>query len=82
MDKLQKISDYEKKLLTGEAVAESPRQIIRDVSSGKILSNGKVEPVNLPVFLIQRTETNIFYNDTDVKALLREVRAQASSVIQ
>lgn len=82
MDKLQKISDHEKKLLTGEAVAESPRQIIRDVSSGKILSNGKVEPVNLPVFLIQRTETNIFYNDTDVKALLREVRAQASSVIQ
>ncbi|MEN4559529.1 hypothetical protein ABEG45_22440 [Pantoea agglomerans] len=82
MDKLQKISDYEKKLLTGEAVAESPRQIIRDVSSGKILSNGKVEPVNLPVFLIQRTETNIFYNDTDVKSLLREVRAQASSIIQ
>lgn len=47
MNKLQNISDHEKKLLTGEAVAESPRQIIRDVSSGKILSNGKVEPVSL-----------------------------------
>lgn len=82
MIKLRKISDLEKKLSTGEAVAEPPRQIIRDVSSGKILSNCKVEPVNLPVFLIQRTETNIFYNDTDVKALLREVRTQASRVIQ
>jgi len=45
------------------------------------LSNGKVEPVNLPVFLIQGTETSISYNDVDVKALLREVRTQASRVI-
>lgn len=82
MNKLRKISDYEKKMSMGEAVAEAPRQIIRDVSSGRILSNGKVEPVNLPVFLIQRTETNIWYNDIDVQSLIKEVRTQASRVTE
>ncbi|PNC07372.1 hypothetical protein CK477_22505 [Enterobacter cloacae] len=82
MNKLRKISDYEKKLSTGEAVAEVPRQIIRDASSGRILSNGKVEPVNLPVFLIQRTETNIWYNDIDVQSLINEVRTQAGRVTE
>lgn len=82
MNKLQKISDREKITSTGEAVAEAPRQIIRDVSSGKILSNRTVSPVTLPVFLIQRTEISLYYNDIDVSTLLREVRTQASSVIQ
>ena len=82
MNKLRKISDYEKKISTGEAVAEAPRQIIRDVSSGRILSNCKVEPVNLPAFLIQRTETNIWYNDIDVQSLINEVRTQAGRVTE
>lgn len=82
MNKLKKISELERKVSTGEAVVEAPRQITREVSSGKILSNELVAPVNLPVFLIQRTETNIWYNDIDVQSLIREVRAQASRVIE
>lgn len=82
MNKIQKMSEIERMLSTGEAVAEAPRQPIREVSSGKILSNAIVKPVNLPAFLIQRTETNIWYNDIDVQSLIREVRAQASQVIE
>ena len=82
MNKIQKMSEIERMLSTGEAVAEEPRQPIREVSSGKILSNAIVKPVNLPTFLIQRTETYIRYNDIDVQSLIREVRAQASRVIE
>ncbi|HED1421666.1 TPA: hypothetical protein R4S64_003720 [Kluyvera georgiana] len=82
MNKLKKMSELERKVSTGEAVVEETRQVIREVSSGKILSNGIVKPVNLPAVLIQRTETNIWYNDIDVQSLIREVRAQASRVIE
>lgn len=82
MNKIQKMSEIERKVSTGEAVVEETRQVIREVSSGKILSNGIVKPVNLPAFLIQRTETNIWYNDIDVQSLIREVRVQASRVIE
>lgn len=78
-NKLHKRSEIERKLAEGEAVKEPPRQIIRELSSGRILSNECARDM-LPPFLIAMQSNTLIYNDIDVEALRKDVSEQASRI--
>lgn len=77
---LQKRSDIEKRIADGEAVKEPPRQVIRETSTGRIISNDRV-PEMLPTYLIARQSNTFIYNDVDVEAFNQEVRLQVSRIL-
>lgn len=77
---LHKRSDIEKKVASGEAVKEQPRQVIRDTITGRIISNERV-PEMLPACLIAMQSNTLVYNDVDVEAFQREVRQQVSRIL-
>lgn len=77
--KLRKRSDIEM-VEAGDAVKEQPRQVIREISTGKIISNERV-PEMLPTYLIAMQSNAFIYNDVDVEAFNREVRQQVSRIL-
>lgn len=77
---LCKRSEIEKKVAAGEAVKEQPRQAIRDMATGRIISNERVAET-LPTYLIAMQSNTLIYNDVDVEAFNREVRQQAARIL-
>lgn len=77
---LSKRSDIERKVAAGEAVKEQPRQVIRETSTGRIISNKRM-PEMLPTYLIAVQSNTLVYNDIDVESFHREVRQQVSRIL-
>ncbi|MBA5204745.1 hypothetical protein F9U39_15810 [Pectobacterium versatile] len=77
---LHKRSDIERKLASGEAVKEQPRQPIRETSTGRLISNQRV-PEMLPTYLIAMQSNTLIYNDVDVEAFQWEVRQQVTRIL-
>lgn len=77
---LQRRSDIEKMVATGEAIKEPPRQPIRETSTGRLISNQRV-PDMLPTYLIAVQSNTLIYNDIDVADFQREVSRQTSKIL-
>lgn len=77
---LQRRSEIEKMVATGEAIKEPPRQPIRETSTGRLISNQRV-PEMLPTYLIAMQSNTFIYNDVDVKAFQQEVSQQSSRLL-
>lgn len=77
---LQRRSEIEKMVATGEAIKEPPRQPIRETSTGRLISNQRV-PEMLPTYLIAMQSNTFIYNDIDVEAFQREVSHQTSRIL-
>ncbi|WKW42071.1 hypothetical protein [Kosakonia cowanii] len=77
---LRKRSDIEKMVAAGEAVKEQPRQVIRETSTGRIISNYRLSEM-LPTYLIAMQPNTFIYNDIDVEAFNQEVRQQVSRIL-
>lgn len=77
---LSKRSEIERKVTAGEAVKEQPRQVIRETSTGRIISNERMSEM-LPTYLIAMQSNTLIYNDVDVEAFNREVRHQVAKIL-
>ena len=77
---LRKRSDIEKMVAAGEAVKEHPRQAIRETSTGQINLNDLLAEM-LPTYLIAMQSNTLIYNDVDVETFNREVRKQATRIL-